>query len=44
MRGSSHEHQIRELTFTGGQLTVGRPFSGMRGVLTGQPVDRPGQT
>jgi circadian clock protein KaiC len=41
MRGSSHEHQIRELTFTGGSLTVGPPFAGLRGVLTGQPVDRP---
>ena len=40
MRGTSHEHQIRELRFTGGELTVGEPFAGMRGVLTGQPVDR----
>lgn len=41
MRGSNHEHQIRELLFTGGQLTVGAPFEGFVGVLTGQPVDRP---
>ena len=38
MRGSSHDHQIRELAVRDGDLVVGEPFSGLGGVLTGQPV------
>ena len=38
MRGSSHEHQIRELRIGNGALEVGEPFTGLGGVLTGQPV------
>jgi circadian clock protein KaiC len=41
MRGSDHEHQIRELRFADGKLVVGAPFEGLGGILTGQPVDRP---
>ena len=37
MRGSSHEHQIRELSVQDGDLVVGAPFGGLGGVLTGQP-------
>ena len=37
MRGSSHEHQIRELTVGPEGLVVGEPFVGLGGVLTGQP-------
>ena len=38
MRGSSHDHQIRELSVQGGDLVVGEPFAGLGGVLTGQPA------
>jgi hypothetical protein len=37
MRGSSHDHQIRELSVQDGELVVGEPFGGLGGVLTGQP-------
>ena len=37
MRGSSHEHQIRELIIGDGDLRVGEPFSGLGGLLSGQP-------
>lgn len=40
MRGSSHDHQIRELAVRDGDLVVGEPFTGLGGVLTGQPVVR----
>jgi circadian clock protein KaiC len=40
MRGSSHEHQIRELSVQDGHLVVGEPFAGLGGVLSGQPVVR----
>ena len=40
MRGSSHDHQIRELVVRDGDLVVGEPFAGLGGVLTGQPVVR----
>ena len=40
MRGSSHEHQIRELSVQDGDLVVGEPFGGLGGVLTGQPSVR----
>jgi circadian clock protein KaiC len=40
MRGSSHEHQIRELSVQDGDLVVGEPFAGLGGVLTGQPSVR----
>ena len=40
MRGSSHDHQIRELDVRDGDLVVGEPFAGLGGVLTGQPVVR----
>jgi circadian clock protein KaiC len=39
MRGSSHEHEIRELVVGDGRITVGEPFPGLRGLLTGQPID-----
>jgi circadian clock protein KaiC len=37
MRGSSHEHQIRELSVGPEGVVVGAPFVGLRGVLGGQP-------
>ena len=40
MRGSSHDHQIRELVVRDGDLVVGEPFAGLGGVLTGQPSVR----
>ncbi len=40
MRGSSHEHEIRELLIGEGVMEVGEPFAGLGGVLTGQPVPR----
>ena len=40
MRGSSHDHQIRELSVRDGDLVVGEPFAGLGGVLTGQPAVR----
>ena len=41
MRGSSHEHQIRELSVGAEGIAVGEPFIGLGGVLTGQPLDVP---
>jgi circadian clock protein KaiC len=38
MRGSSHEHQIRELRVGPSGIEIGRPFLGLGGVLTGAPV------
>ena len=40
MRGSSHDHQIRELLVRDGDLVVGEPFAGLGGVLSGQPSVR----
>ena len=40
MRGSSHDHQICELSVLEGDLVVGEPFTGLGGVLTGQPAVR----
>ena len=40
MRGSSHDHDIRELVISDGRLTVGEPFTGLSHVLTGQPLPR----
>ncbi|MCW2616400.1 MAG: putative circadian clock protein KaiC [Frankiales bacterium] len=40
MRGSSHEQQICELTINEGSMTVGEPFRGLGGILTGQAVPR----
>ncbi len=36
-RLGSHEHSLRELTFSPGGLTVGEPLTQFRGVLTGVP-------
>jgi circadian clock protein KaiC len=41
MRGSSHEHQIREMSIGADGVTIGEPFTALGGVLTGQPVVRP---
>ena len=35
MRGSSHEHQVRELVIGDGDVVVGEPFMGIDSVLTG---------
>ena len=40
MRGSDHDHHIRELTIADGAVVIGEPFVGLGGVLTGQPLDR----
>jgi circadian clock protein KaiC len=40
MRGSGHEHQICELAVRDGDLVVGEPFTGLGGILGGQPVAR----
>ncbi len=40
MRGSSHDHKIRELSVQDGDLVVGEPFTGLGGILSGQPLDR----
>ncbi len=41
MRGSSHDQRIHELDIGEGAMTVGEPFHGLNGVLTGQAVPRP---
>jgi circadian clock protein KaiC len=38
MRGSGHEHQIRELSVGPSGVTIGAPFVGLGGVLTGAPT------
>ena len=38
MRGSDHDHSIRELRVGDGRVTVGEPFEALGGVLTGQPL------
>ena len=40
MRGSEHDHQIRELAVRDGDVVVGEPFVGLGGILGGQPIDR----
>ncbi|PYV55356.1 MAG: hypothetical protein DMG91_12330 [Acidobacteria bacterium] len=37
-RGGSHERKIRELAFSDGKITVGKPISNFHGVLTGIPT------
>lgn len=37
-RSAEHEHTIRELVFSRGQITVGEPLSQFQGVLTGVPT------
>lgn len=41
MRASAHEQQIRELIIGSGELTVGEPFRGLGGILSGQVLPRP---
>jgi hypothetical protein len=38
MRGSKHDHGLRELLFTSKGLSVGEPFENLSGVLTGVPT------
>lgn len=38
MRGSSHDHHIRELVVQDGDLVVGERFEGLGGILSGQPL------
>ncbi len=40
MRGSSHEQQICELIIDEGRMSVGEPFTGLGGILSGQAVPR----
>jgi circadian clock protein KaiC len=40
MRGSSHDHAIRELVIGNGRIDIGDPFPQAGGILLGQPVDR----
>ena len=37
-RSGAHEHTIRELSFTNGQIEVGPPLEEFQGVLTGAPA------
>ena len=39
MRGSDHDHSIRELVVRNGDLLVGEAFTGLGGILGGQPLD-----
>lgn len=38
MRGSRHEKEIREFTIDGEGMHIGKPFRGITGILTGNPV------
>ena len=40
MRGSSHEHQIRELIIGADRIEVGEAFSGLEGILMGQSLQQ----
>jgi len=40
MRGSGHDHQVRELSVRDGDLVVGEPFAGLDGMLSGSAVVR----
>jgi circadian clock protein KaiC len=40
MRGSSHEHQIRELIIESDRVEVGQTFVGLGGILSGQTARR----
>lgn len=37
-RSGGHERSIRELTFAGGEITVGAPLSDFQGILSGSPT------
>jgi circadian clock protein KaiC len=37
-RSGVHEDTIRELQMANGQITIGEPLTGFRGVLTGVPI------
>jgi circadian clock protein KaiC len=39
MRGSDHDRALHELSMRDGHLVVGEPFTGLRGLLAGQPLD-----
>jgi circadian clock protein KaiC len=41
MRGSSHDHEIREFTIGNSGLEVGEPFRNLGGILRGDVVDVP---
>jgi circadian clock protein KaiC len=43
MRGSGHDHEIREFTIGNGGLEVGEPFRNLGGILRGDVVDVPGR-
>lgn len=40
MRGSGHEQQICELVIDDGKMSVGEPFIGLGGILSGQALPR----
>ena len=42
MRGSAHDHDIREFTIDGGGMHIGEPFRHLGGILRGDVVDTPG--
>jgi hypothetical protein len=41
MRGSSHEHQLFQLSVQDGDVRVGEPFERLTGALTGRAVALP---
>ncbi len=38
MRGSGHEKEIREFTIDAQGMHIGRPFRGITGILSGNPM------
>jgi circadian clock protein KaiC len=42
MRGSGHDHRIRQFTIDDRGMHIGDPFTGMAGILSGQVVFLPG--
>jgi len=41
MRGSQHDHDIREYTIDGDGMHIGEPFRGVSGILAGMPAVGP---
>ena len=37
IRGSDHDKALREIVFADGQVSIGRRFHGLAGIITGIP-------